>query len=239
MLVSSLLLWWAFIIQLDFPFFLARALSFQCYITQSLRWCDERRARGCLPQQHGQCSPVQSHKKTGDLAISKSQQFLGLLVELGSCWWQVCEHRAGFGIWIRETRRRPSPQLMIYKKMLLTDAVVAKCCVVEPRHKSSVRIWSPSPPTQRTHPDFVQTSPEETWHRFSAANLCRGKSLVLPLQLTSDNLYYFIFPQNTPVLHYLCLLTRSLALTWLQHCSAGKDASVHKFFFLPSYLQGV
>lgn len=64
----------------------------------------------------------------------------------------------------------------------------------------------------RPHPDFVQTSPEETWHRFSAANLCRGKSLVLPLQLTSDNLYYFIFPQNTPVLHYLCLLTRSTCL---------------------------
>lgn len=101
------------------------------------------------------------------------------------------------------------------------------------------RVRSPSLSMQRTRPDFVQTSPEESWHRFSAANPCRGKtSPVLPLQLTSDHLYYFIFPQITPVFHYLCLshsLFLSLALAWLQHSSALQRC-ISSLVFLPSFL---
>lgn len=46
-------------------------ISAVCYITQSHRWCDERRARGCLPQQHGQRVSCPITQKTVYLAISE------------------------------------------------------------------------------------------------------------------------------------------------------------------------
>lgn len=108
-----------------------------------------------------------------------------------------------------------------------------------------------------------QLQRNELWHRFTALNLCRGKTSLPasvsytastpPLLLPSFVPFLFCLYRSHPLLSFhpatfiilssldhsspplsmpLFSLYLSLALTSLQHCSVGEDASTHFLSFV-------
>lgn len=127
--------------------------------------------------------------------------------------------------------------ILIYRRILLTADVLT--------HTHTRLCVFGAPPYPRS--GYVLTLCRHLQRRpdtdSQQQNLCRGRtSLFLALQLPSGNLYYFIFPQIAPVLHYLCLFIRSTCLCHWPDYSIAAQAKMHQhtcFPFLPSYLRGV